>query len=441
LLPGTSIAGALRNYLRELQTGFGRPSPSAKNAAERSLLATLLFGGYRGDDEGAQSPLVVHDAIGTLKEMELRDGVSINSETRTAKDDQKFDIQLLSAGTTFDLIFELSCSDLLGSEDRKQLLDGLALALQGLAGGEITLGARKRRGFGQCKVEKWSVIHFDLRDPQQFLAWLTFRPDDSTKNTSFKEHEQIAEALGISLPEMDERKIVRLDATFALDGTLLIRSGFGESDTGPDSVHLHSSRKNGRVPVIPGTSWTGVLRHHAFKIARTVWGKDNPKCAELVEGMFGPSKVDTEKRNTPASRIAIAESEVEKSTSLVQTRVKIDRFTGGAYEGALFTEQPMIGKPDSEVKLHLSMRVPHDKEPDPRELGLLLLLLKDLWTGNLPVGGESGIGRGFLKGKEATFSDGTDKWIIREKSDGTLVITGSHERLQKFVDAFNGKGV
>ena len=98
----------------------------------------------------------------------------------------------------------------------------------------------------------------------------------------------------------------------------------------------------------------------------------------------------------------MAESEIKKSASLVQTRVKIDRFTGGAYEGALFTEQPLIGKPDSEVELHLTLRVPCDaKEPDQRELGLLMLLLKDLWTGDLPVGGESGIGRGRLKGKRS----------------------------------------
>src|SRR5690348_13398194 len=66
LLPGTSVAGALRNYLRELQTGFGKPSPLSKDETERKLLATALFGGYRGDDDGAQSPVVVHDAIGTL---------------------------------------------------------------------------------------------------------------------------------------------------------------------------------------------------------------------------------------------------------------------------------------------------------------------------------------------------------------------------------------
>ena len=142
--------------------------PICKTSVERDLYATLLFGGYRGDDEGSQSPLVVHDFVGSIKEMELRDGVSINAETRTAEDDQKFDIQLLSAGTTFDLTFELSFGNSTDAKspkmDREKLLEGLALALEGFSNSQITLGARKRRGYGQCKVEKWSVIHFDMKD-------------------------------------------------------------------------------------------------------------------------------------------------------------------------------------------------------------------------------------------------------------------------------------
>jgi hypothetical protein len=46
----------------------------------------------------------------------------------------------------------------------------------------------------------------------------------------------------------------------------------------------------------------------------------------------------------------------------------------------------------------------------------LLVLLKDLWTGDLPLGGESGVGRGRLRGLSATLEhtqDGaTTAWSI-----------------------------
>jgi len=49
-------------------------------------------------------------------------------------------------------------------------------------------------------------------------------------------------------------------------------------------------------------------------------------------------------------------------------------------------------------------------------VGLLLLLLKDLWTGDLPLGGESSVGRGRLKGKTASLVySGRGKWVIEPK--------------------------
>jgi CRISPR/Cas system CMR subunit Cmr4 (Cas7 group RAMP superfamily) len=82
LLTGTSIAGALRNYLREWEQGFetdlprepGKQNAASKNdydaaqKRERKSLTVRLFGGYSGDDEGWQSPLIIHDARGKAAE-------------------------------------------------------------------------------------------------------------------------------------------------------------------------------------------------------------------------------------------------------------------------------------------------------------------------------------------------------------------------------------
>ncbi len=71
LLMGSSIAGALRNYLREHTNGY--------DGAEDSI----LFGGKRSDDDGEQSPLIINDALSSeIIKAELRDGVKINSVTR-----------------------------------------------------------------------------------------------------------------------------------------------------------------------------------------------------------------------------------------------------------------------------------------------------------------------------------------------------------------------
>jgi CRISPR/Cas system CSM-associated protein Csm3 (group 7 of RAMP superfamily) len=454
LLPGTSIAGALRNYLRELDLGYGL-------AEGKGSLASVLFGAYRGDDEGDQSPLIVNDAVADSAGFELRDGVAIEADTRTAKDEAKFDIQLLPAGTTFPLRFEL----LVGKNDKNEdLRNALATALHGLEDRQITLGARKRRGFGQCTASDWQVWKYDLdaRTGQKegLLAWLSSERDWKTAWPQ-EAGQTLSEKLNaiVRPKEYDGRKSARLTAEFALNGTLLIRSGFGASDTGPDTVHLHSPRPDGknpdrRAPVLPGTSWAGVLRHRALKIARTVSkdiqavDKEGSPLTKTVEGkivpllkaevftadMFGPLKIERkDSKNTRASRVSVKETEIQQATELVVTRVKIDRFTGGAYESALISEQPAVGTPETRLTLDLTLRTPTDAE-----LGLLLLLLKDLWTGDLPLGGESGIGRGRLKGIYARLVTADGTWDLT--ADGEKVHVKPDDKaevLEEFVRTFN----
>ena len=120
-----------------------------------------------------------------------------------------------------------------------------------------------------------------------------------------------------------------------------------------------------------------------------------------------------------ASRVEVNETVVNTvKTDLVQNRVSIDRFTGGARDTALFNEQPIFGGTDSDLVVELKLL-----NPACREIGLVLLLLKDLWTGDLPLGGESSVGRGRFKGKSAD---------LIYKANGTVKIwkiTGNDTRL------------
>jgi hypothetical protein len=93
----------------------------------------------------------------------------------------------------------------------------------------------------------------------------------------------------------------------------------------------------------------------------------------------------------------------------VQQRVAIDRFTGGAFHTALFSEAPVFGGTVN-LRLRFLVSQSEDSHTDHQAgvqrqdaaFGLLLLLLKDLWTGDLPLGGTSSIGRGVLWGIQAT---------------------------------------
>lgn len=486
LLPGTSIAGALRNALRERQLGDGTPLPKddhkAEQQEERRLMSTRLFGFYQGDDddEGRQSPLIVEDAPGHAPargdRFELRDGVAIDGKTRTAavspdeakkERGKKFDMELLAAGTTFDLGFELIVSvpytgpngdsassnhNARFSDHRHELLRALATTLGALERGEITLGARKRRGFGQCLVKEWAVRRYDLTTRDGLLAWLARERDyPNAPRVTAKQEARVADAIaalsGIPAAELamdDNRRRVSLQANFAVESSLLIRAGMGQEDQdAPDMVHLHSWRDGHSVPIVAGTSWAGVLRHRAVKIAKTLGGPEaDDRVKSLIDCLFGPAEIKKEDKSARASRLSVHESTVTGGRELVQTRVRIDRFTGGALDTGLFDEQPHFGAGEAAVELSIEIRSPapqslreDDKPVVPAaEVGLLLLLLKDLWTGDLRVGGEASVGRGVLSGRSAVLTVGGETYRFTDEA-GKLVVEGDRKVLQGYVDA------
>ncbi|MEG3966237.1 RAMP superfamily CRISPR-associated protein [Microcoleus sp. T2B6] len=430
LLTGASIAGALRNYLREYQHGYG------VEEEQNGDRATNLFGGTRRDPEGEQSPLIVNDAISsTIPTVELRDGVEIELTTGTAKPGHKYDLELLAAGTEFPLYFELLIEKNKAQTEQQPLINCLALALEGLERGEIGIGMKKRRGFGRCHVKEWQVWNFNLEDAIDRTSWLSFEHWHTGLFPDRETYSSIATALGVSLENQDDKRDrFLIHAEFKLVGSLLIPSGQDSTGRAPDVVHLKSHRHNETNPVsvLSGTSLAGVLRHRAERIINTL-----EKPTSIIDEVFGPDFSKDKSKQAKASRLVVHEKVIKDATELVQNRIAIDRFTGGAYHGALFEEQPIFGGDKTIVTIELELRNPYN-----HEIGLLLLLLKDLWTSDLPVGGESSIGRGRLQGKNATLTQyiwdrekklqHKEVWTINQTGEKEPLVVSDSGRLEKF---------
>lgn len=439
LMPGASIAGALRTYHREWLRGYGEPDENS-----------VLFGIRReasDDDPGNQSLLIVDDAVGEEPQVELRDGVKIDPVTRTADEGKLFDVEVLRAGTQFPLRFEL----LVPEGKREELYHELCQALQGFERGEIGMGARKQRGYGRCQVKQWCVQRYDLTQADGLLAWLAAGQvrvpwEDDPLPDVWRDAATVpilegsalavllANLLGVALTAaQDKRRRFKLVACFDLDGSLLVRSGMGEADLGADSVHLHRGayQAPGRditpAPVVPGTSIAGALRVRAGRIVATLAQAQGQAATlrgrKLVNELFGVGPEDSATRqDARASRLVVHESLIQNTHSLFQTRIRVDRFTGAAMDNYLFTEAPVFSEGGNNLELDLTLRNPRDEE-----IGLLLLLLKDLWTSDLALGGESSVGRGRLRGQRADLTHVADgqptQWTITRDGDKLQVVT------------------
>lgn len=392
LLPGSTFAGALRNALADRLAGYGADEPEAVSA---------LFGGRRGHDDGVQSPLIVFDALGKLPEghgVEIRDGVAISGDRGTAEDHKKYDFEVLPAETTFPVRVDLLVPE---SGNEKALVEALATSLDALSHGETALGARRSRGLGRVSAT-WTARRFDLTSPEGWMVWVQSDHLDPIGTAS--ERVSALDALRAAAPDHlaplsllgDARRRVVIDLHLSVADGVLVRSP-GTSPDAPDVSHLTS----GGMPVLPGTSLGGVLRSQATRIARLVRERQGDG-DRWIHRLFGP-RIEGP-RPPPgfelrASRLRIGEAVIEGGGSRRQTRIAIDRFTQGVVPTALFDEQVHTG---GTVQVQLELR-----DPKPGELGLILLVLKDLLSGELVVGGTSSVGRGVMKGDATlTFHDG-----------------------------------
>ncbi|MCL4544240.1 MAG: RAMP superfamily CRISPR-associated protein [Chloroflexi bacterium] len=396
-IPGSSLAGAMRSFLRERQT-----SP---------VVLAWLFGGAERDsgDTGALSTLIVDDAYlveGKPATTTVRDGVRIALGTGTAADSGKFDYEVIEPPTAFQLRFELVLRR--QHEERATELARLFNALlDAFSGGDLPLGAHTRRGLGRCRVEDWRVAERRFAELSDVVAWL--------QQTSPAEQAPVrarGARPGDAIPP-PQLPLLEITARLSLRTAVLVRSTPPWSPESPDAVQLRSGDK----PVVPGTSLAGVLRHRAERIVRTLGASEERGCS-LIEGMFGPGfRGSVPPREHRRSRLLVADAPIDgeqekgkQPPEEVQTRIAIDRFTGGVLGTALLQEQPAWpdGNGGRALELLLQLVAPVDALgalDQPRleaECGLLLLLLRDLCTGDLAVGGTQAVGRGVLRGEEGT---------------------------------------
>jgi CRISPR/Cas system CSM-associated protein Csm3 (group 7 of RAMP superfamily) len=393
LLPGASLAGALRSHLCDRLGGY---------QSDEDERVAHLFGSSRVADAGMQSPLVVFDSMAELpsgRMTEIRDGVQIETQTGLAEDRKKFDMEVLPAETRFPLRFDL----VIPSADSEQdLIELLTASLSGLSDDSISIGMRRSRGLGAVSAVRWRAERFELSSRDGWLRWLMTDAYNPISGDAAPVHDAAAACSrtwpGHSFESMpDNRRRILINASVSAKGGILVRSASSEPDA-PDAAHLRSSGRS----VLPGTSLAGVLRAHALRIARQV--RQNQCDAEdWVNRIFGPRFAGVTRQPTEpllASKLRISEGFLDNGARMRPSRVRIDRLTQGVAPGALFDEEPDYG---GTVTVRFELR-----NPEPGEAGLLFLLLKDLLDGALPVGGAASVGHGLLRGTgAATMADGS----------------------------------
>lgn len=314
-VPGSSLAGALREYLTVV----------AGKAKADELFGVL--------ESGRQSRIIVYDAELKDYRLSVRDGVKLDLY-KTAEDQAKYDVQVVEAGAGYTIRLELVLreNDLRDSADapgEAGYLELLPIMCRGLKKHEIRLGAKTNRGFGKLLVDNIFVKTFDLRDEKKCCEWLDW---DWTQETAFMD----AQPLDVGDTPL---RYHCLRVPLEVEQSIIIRK-YAAIGTGsccePDYEHLLSSGK----PVIPGSSWMGAIRSR-IKLILEDLGYIGPEDGKILEPIFGTWVSGDKKADLQASLVSVEESVIEGGSGLPMTRNAIDRFTGGTVPHVLETK---IGK-------------------------------------------------------------------------------------------------
>lgn len=366
-LPGTSLAGALRELVRGRRgedvadDWFGRIAPGAEGDAQASRVWVL--GSRRLDDAASQ--------FLSSTRIDRARGAAADNTLRTE--------EVLPAGSSFEVFLRWDDAAPGEVED----LAALVAAWRPLIGRGVS------RGRGRCAVE--AVRHGRLRldDPDDLLCWLTLHGPELAR--------EVLRTRGATAAAPDGG--VPADLLFRVPVTIKGPWHIGNGDKpGPGSREpIPLLRVAGR-PVVPGTAIKGILRSRAEFILRSI-GLEPAPCEQIPCGacwtcqVFGYGGGEDAGSAVVGRRaeIRIADAVISSPVETTRTHIAIDRFTGGVLDGALYTMEVLEG---GTFPVEVDLLAADAGQTRLAEIGAVLrLVLEDLHDGIIGMG--AGTARGY----------------------------------------------
>lgn len=460
VIPGTALAGALRALATRIAPHFGykkcialdeNPQTKTCDCLVCNLFGSLITG--KSSTEGKASKLWVYDSV--LKsepKTHIRDGVGIDRETgassRRAR--AKFDFEVAPKDSVFS--FKIAIQDEL-SEGEEKLL---SFVLEEWRHGRGYLGGGIGRGLGNIQLEDIKVFSINLSNADNLIAFLQ---EDDEINVGDEDEKWIDRNIkgarelikGNMADEYLYNSFLQMDMELKFTGGFLINDILNSVQSGFDFT---PRIENGKF-ILPGSSFRGILRSHAEKIARSLVtlnsgtaaeflskcpacnpfaDKDDPlaSCNAMLREYKRVHKEEIQDdklclacqlfgSSFKGSRLYVSDGEMTGTPEIkIMDFLAIDRFTGGGKEGAKF-DALVLWQPKFRLRIFL-------ENPKDWQLGWLMLVIKDLKERLLSFG----FGKNKWFGK-ATIEDGT----IKVGAISELFIPSGLEKGNSYEDIFN----
>lgn len=402
-IPATSIAGVLRHALdikEGMDTVFGFHDSQGGKGSEIVFTDAVMIGADGKAVDGIADIDWTSDFYRVYRDMTLRQHVRIGG-TGTAESHGKFDNEVVCKGTRF--VFEI---ELYSHEETDETFSSV---LSKLYDETLRIGGGTRCGYGQMTVVDCSVATLDLAKADDMQRYLS-------KSSCLSASWDALTPLGASARHTTSAGWTRYELHLSPADFFMFGSGTGddEADNVPmtETVVTWASGRptiKNRQTVVPATSVKGALAHrtayhynrnqgHFVKNAdsedpcidtEATTGGANP----AVAAIFG--RLNDDNGQTQPGNILLTDIVEGDTTEKIFFHNRIDSFTGGTVDGALFQEKSVWGRGQAYL---LTLLVKDEALADDACREAFEQSLHDLCDGMLPVGGLTNRGNGIFTG-------------------------------------------
>lgn len=413
MIAGTSLAGVLRHAFKENADALFGTSNSDKNGEASKLkvssalmilenglvseginieinkLQAIQFSNKNGKSEKESVSL-----LDKFSNLPSRQHVRINHKgVADQENNGLFDNEVVYKGTRF--IFELEV------RGTKEELDNWNKIIDLVQAPTFRIGSGTRNGYGSLKViEKFTSV-FDLKAINDFESYLQFNPSLNASLLFDKVNSQVS----------NETTYTKYSLNLTPDSFFIFSEGFGddEADNKPLEEEVVQYVENKiqfkKQTVIPASSIKGAISHrvafHYNKLLKAFangQGENTPTLGsenEAVVSLFGKAGKD---QDPVAGKVYLNDfyfNDTEINNGKIFNHVAIDRFTGGAMNGALFSEKVSNLL---DTNFHFDIFVKKDALSDVTIETAFENTLIDISKGLLPLGGMTTKGHGIFTG-------------------------------------------
>lgn len=420
-IQGSSLAGVLRASLREIDKdladslfGFIKGDLSKASLVWFSDANLLDFDEKRACDKAGNGENVEIKA-----DSYIRDHVHLQEEglnRGTSVSGHKFDEEIVPPGAEF--AFELKFDEWqYSSDDVQKEKEKFILLCKIIASGQVRLGGKTVNGYGCFETIYAQYLEFDMSSEDGITHWLNLDNDVRFTSSDAKDIEKDATIVPSKEGYSFDISIPLQNNSMFLPGGVSAK----EEDVGTDITCLTTPVLNYKnktkcidVYTATGSSIRGAIRHRVFEICNTL----NIDTALATE-IFG-CEADESSKQGKAGLVSCDDAYLKNVKSCVMPHVKIDSFTGGNVDGALFFENPLCGNIGGNIEFDLHMEGRKLTLP---QLKILAHALLDLCNGELAIGAGCNKGYGFfkLKGLGEDIKETLSRINLHLFKDGTLL--------------------